>query len=573
MLLLYLLIVIAKTQINLVWQIYDPQSGLTSSDQLITFGQYNKEIRVWPSDGSVFKSEFQLSGNLPMNPQFPKAKINSKYMSFYVGITENSGATLTLIKSANKDYQFLQNVISFIPSTKQCIITPSVDFNTIPFGGKRQITLDFLNCIPITGLQIKMLYQTISKTIIQKNRERFAEIEISALNAAIDTSISISFQVNSTYYLISTLNLKVVTNQQSLPISTIVNKNSGTCTGATGIFTFNCGKQSMLYYSYSYQNQAIDFNKIKEQLLLRRQGKQYTDVNTYEGYGVSFIPDNINKDITLVGLRSNTVYTIFAVCEDEIYQQQQSTISFNRCDSLQTIKKITIQSYQMFQITNLRDIVCDLMIQLSLKQNQVSSADGLFCNNVAQSKINGNRQYYVPDVNQSQINSYIFFLYPDYATTYDFNINSLSISQYQVQKLTIEKITPNFPIISQEFFIADENQMNFTIKLKTDGFITIGLDLMQNTLPNLQQFSNGLNYLNNPFIKFNQKFLSAKQQYSFQFRLSDKNNYQLIYQLKSVPSDGALYSPLYVRKLSLLQMQELQNFIIICLSFIMLFYL
>lgn len=38
-----------------------------------------------------------------------------------------------------------------------------------------------------------MFYETISKTIIQKNRERFAFIEVSTLNAAIDTSISISF--------------------------------------------------------------------------------------------------------------------------------------------------------------------------------------------------------------------------------------------------------------------------------------------------------------------------------------------------------------------------------------------
>lgn len=29
--------------------------------------------------------------------------------------------------------------------------------------------------------------------------------------------------------------------------------------------------------------------------------------------------DNSNKDINLIGLRSNTVYTILAICEDEIY--------------------------------------------------------------------------------------------------------------------------------------------------------------------------------------------------------------------------------------------------------------
>ncbi|CAD8065347.1 unnamed protein product [Paramecium primaurelia] len=570
MLQLYLLIVIAKCQINLVWQIYNPDSGSTSQDQSITFGQYNKEIRIWPSDGSVFKSEFQLSGNLPMSPQFPIARINSKYISFYVGITENSGTTLSLSKTKNTQYQFSQNVISFSPSNKQCVITPSTDFNTIPVGGKRQITLDFISCIPIIGLQIKMFYETISKTIIQKNRERFAFIEVSALNAAVDTSISISFQVNSTYYLISTITLKVVANQQSIPISTIVNKNSGTCTGASGVFTFNCGKKSMLYYSYTYQNQALDITKIKEQLLLSKQGKQYTNVNSYEGYGSILMADNQNKDITLIGLRSNTVYNIMAICEDEIYQQQQSAISFIRCDSQQTVKKIQIQSYQQFQTINLRDIACDLMIQLSLKQNQVSSADGIFCNKIAQSKINGNKQYSIPQVSQTQLYTYIFFIYPDYSTTYDYNVNSVSISQYDISKQSIEKMIPKIPTVNQEFFIADENLLNFTITLKTDGFISIGLDLLQTTLPDLYQFSNGLNYLNNPFIKFYQKYLIAKQQYWFQFKLSDKNDYQLIYQLAAVPSDGAQQSPLQVRKFTLLQMQEMYN-IIICLSFIMFF--
>jgi len=38
---------------------------------------------------------------LPMSPQFPIARINSKYISFYVGITENSGATLSLSKTKN----------------------------------------------------------------------------------------------------------------------------------------------------------------------------------------------------------------------------------------------------------------------------------------------------------------------------------------------------------------------------------------------------------------------------------------------------------------------------------------
>ncbi|CAK74682.1 unnamed protein product (macronuclear) [Paramecium tetraurelia] len=570
MLQLFLLIVIAKSQINLVWQIYNPDSGLTSQDQSITFGQYNKEIRVWPSDGSSFKSEFQLSGNLPMSPQFPIARINSKYVSFYVGITENSGSTLSLSKTTNSQYQFSQNAITFVPSSKQCVLTPSADFNTIPIGGKRQLTLDFINCIPITGLQIKVLYETISKTIIQKNRERFAFIEVSSLNAAVDTSISISFQVNSTYYLISTITLKVVANSQSLPVSSIVNKNSGTCTGAQAVFTFNCGKKSMLYYSYSYQNQAIDITKIKEQLLLNRLGKQYTNVNTYEGYGQSLMADNSNKDITLTGLRSNTVYTILAICEDELYQQSQSAISFNRCDSQQTIKKIQIQSYQQFQTINLRDIACDLMLQLSLKQNQVSSADGIFCNQIAQSKINGNKQYYIPQVSQTQLSTYTFFVYPDYATTYDYTVNSVSISQYEIQKQTIEKIIPKFPTVNQEFFIADENFLNFTITLKTDGFISIGLDLLQTSLPDQYQFSNGLNYLNNPFIKFYRKFLIANEQYWFQFKLSDKNDYQLIYQLASNPSDGAQYSPLQVRKFTLVQMQEIYN-IIICLSFIMFF--
>ncbi|CAD8161129.1 unnamed protein product [Paramecium octaurelia] len=570
MLQLFLLIVIAKSQINLVWQIYNPDSGLSSQDQSLTFGQYNKEIRVWPSDGSAFKSEFQLSGNLPMSPQFPIARINSKYVSFYVGITENSGSTLSLSKTTNSQYQFSQNAISFVPSSKQCVLTPSADFNTIPIGGKRQLTLDFISCIPITGLQIKVLYETISKTIIQKNRERFAFIEVSALNAAVDTSISISFQVNSTYYLISTIILKVVANSQSLPVSSIVNKNSGTCIGAQGVFTFNCGKKSMLYYSYSYQNQAIDITKIKEQLLLNKLGKQYTNINTYEGYGQTLMADNSNKDITLTGLRSNTDYTILAVCEDELYQQSQSAISFNRCDSQQTIKKIQIQSYQQFETINLRDIACDLMLQLSLKQNQVSSADGIFCNQIAQSKINGNKKYYIPQVSSTQLSTYTFFLYPDYATTYDYIVNSVSISQYEIQKQTIEKITPKFPTVNQEFFIADENFLNFTITLKTDGFISIGLDLLQTSLPDLYQFSNGLNYLNNPFIKFYKKFLIAKEQYWFQFKLSDKNDYQLIYQLASDPSDGAQYSPLQVRKFTLVQMQEIYN-IIICLSFIMFF--
>lgn len=56
--------------------------------------------------------------------------------------------------------------------------------------------------------------------------------------------------------------------------------------------------------------------------------------------------------------------------------------------------------------------------------------------------------------------------------------------------------------------------------------------------------------MNNPLIKFQSKFLKAKTEYRFIATISDKNEYQLMYALKSDPS-GTKYSALVVRKFTI----------------------
>ncbi|KAM3132537.1 hypothetical protein pb186bvf_015350 [Paramecium bursaria] len=536
-------------QQTLNWVIYN-LDGSPSLNNMIYVGYLGKELRLYPQGSAVFQSTFCLCLNLAAYPQQPCSLLNQPYLSMKVGSSIAGSILLNGTQYSSSLYS-QPSGLALIAISQQCQINPTSDFSTIMVGSKVTVTLNFLNCLPITTQNIQALYNNLAKTISVQQSQPVVYFDVTAGSATVGSTIQVTFSSNA-YYSIQSLSFTVVAVNSATPIAQILN-NQLTCQNQFNI-QLNCSKASVLYFSYFYistpsQSQVITNARLNYQ-------SQYM-----EGYGLFQVLDNTLQNLQITNLRSNTQYTILVFCQDQMYTLSTNQyIQMSKCDKNLYLTYYKFFTKQVLFPSHIQLVICDFMVKYQLSQNQISSDNVQFCDDLAQKYYQQSLALTVKETLTIPL-SHSIIIYPNYQSDTQVAPSTLIIDRFIAYNTTIQTIQPQVPQVQQETIRINGQYLNFTLQLSSQAYVYMGLDAINIQTPNFKQLKQGLNGNNVLLVKF--QATNVTQYYQTQFLISTNTNYQFYYLIATDPSLNAYFGQTYVRPFNVSEKYSLMIFIII----------